>query len=88
MLEKLNTPGGHILVYFGLICTGISMYLGHIPHAEDVTFGSFTALLGMLAPQALANLAQGPRAKQPEPGPETTGSGTAYGRAADKALNS
>src|SRR5678815_191956 len=56
MLESLNTPGGHIIVFFGLMCTGIAMNKLGLAHADDITFGSFTALLGMLAPKAISTV--------------------------------
>lgn len=51
--ETINTQGGHILVLLFLSVLGcVALKLG-IPKAEDVFYGSFTALLAVLAPKAL-----------------------------------
>ena len=58
-LEKLNSPGGHIVLYMALLWTGILLERWHSPEAHEVLFGSFTALLATLTPKAVSAIANG-----------------------------
>jgi len=47
-LESLDCMGGHIAVLVTLMLLGVAMQRMGVPKADDITFGSFTALLAVL----------------------------------------